>query len=613
MKRSELYDVIAGLDEKLQEDAYELKNRPKKGVFNKKAVAAIVASVTLVLVAAVILTVFGLRQKQHGIPGIEPGEQMVNAPETENTDQAFPTEDPAFPPVTENPALSPVDGNSSLKIRRLSYSGLEDLVFTLNTENFGARLISAKARGVHENCSGVFYDPDSGEIICFEHEFLKASGVTLPEDYYPAFYTDCVNDKLVAVEVKDALLHNTDLWIMDRDSGTALHIDLPEGCSDYTEIGLSYRCLSDGILCVSVNSKTGRHCVRFYNVNTGEAVDRFENGETSFIAGGFLSGDVLEICDSDGFCFYNVKTGARVKTAGEYNYCFSGKVYSVKGWGGAYHKDVVVAAYDAETGEALENENVLVQTFLEGGKPAILLKNSTTGEETVILEDIIWNCCGWSKDYSCFYAYSEKSGKIICYYTGSQTWSNAVIESADRTPVVIDGKTYAVYADYSLAIGETQGEVTVYYARTLKEVKEAPDAEPDDSPYLREYRDIQFRNFADDRSFEYANKNGINLHDGYVNGTTIYDMNLLKDVILECLENKGPLYEPDDPENAEYVMIGHLICGSLRIIFYECGNDLCISMPRNVSPLEEYDSAAYEFPREVFQSIEARLINNNAG
>ena len=105
----------------------------------------------------------------------------------------------------------------------------------------------------------------------------------------------------------------------------------------------------------------------------------------------------------------------------------------------------------------------------------------------------------------------------------------------------------------------------------------------------------------------------INLHDGYVYGTTIYDMNLLKDVILECLENKGPLYEPDDPETAEYVMIGHLICGSLRIIFYECGDDLCISIPRNVSPLKEYDSAAYEFPREVFQSIEARLINNNAG
>ena len=25
------------------------------------------------------------------------------------------------------------------------------------------------------------------------------------------------------------------------------------------------------------------------------------------------------------------------------------------------------------------------------------------------------------------------------------------------------------------------------------------------------------------------------------------------------LENKGPLYEPDDPETAEYVMIGHVI------------------------------------------------------
>ncbi|MCR5694665.1 MAG: hypothetical protein K6G89_06810 [Clostridia bacterium] len=584
MKRSELYDVIAGLDEKIQEDAYELRNRPKKPTFNKKAAAVIAASVTLVLAATVLLTVLIFR-KGYGISNTgNNGHVISNAS---------------------------VGGNSALNIRLLSYSGLEDLVYTLNAENFGPRLISAKAKGIHEKCCGVFYDQSTGKIICLEHEFLQASGMTLPEGSYLVFYTDITNDKLAAVEVKDSLSDNTDVWILDRNSGSAMHFDLPEGCSDYTDIGLHSSCLMDGILCVDINSKAGRHCLRLYNVSTGEAVDRFEDDEASFIAGGFLSRDVLELYESGERYFYNVKTGAKVKLIGEFNYCFSKKVYSVKNWGGAYHKDVIVKAYDADTGEILENENVLVQTMLEGGKSAILLKNSSSGEETVIMEDVTHNCCGWSKDHSCFYAYSEKTGKLICYYTENQTWDTAVIESADKTPVVIDGKTYAVYANYSLAIGERQGDVTVYYARILAEVSKAPDYEDEkvSSPYWSEYCDIKFRNFANEKSFEYATKNGINLHDGYVYGTTIYDMDLLRDVILECLENKGPLYEPEDPVNAEYVMIGYLFCGSLRIIFYECGDDLYITMPRNVSPLEEYDSNPYLFPREVFVSIEERLID----
>ena len=592
MTRDEFKEALAIAGEKYKTDEAVLRKRAKKQKVLKISIACAAGVFALAAVTAVMLL------KRPKTPAANSGNDILLGIE--------PTQRPeeTAEPVNDQPGEAGV-----LNVKRLSYSGIDDRVFTLNAENFGANLISAKVKGIHEKCRGVFYDQQNDQITCLDHEFLEASGLTIPEKSYLEFVIDRPGAQLVAVEIKEITYFRTqDLWIMDRGSGTAMRLELPEGCDSYGDISLSDRSFAGGILCMGINTGNGKHFISAYDTNTGETVRVAESTDGSGMYARFLSDRVLEIGKGGVKYLFNIDSNIMAELVGEYNYCSGDKVYSVKKWGWANHNDVTVAAYDANTGEILANENVLVQTVEDDGTNVFLLKNTTSGDETVILENFSENCSGWSSDFSCFYAYSGTSGKLICYFSESQTVETAFIESVDRSPVEIDGHTYAVFVNYSLAIGDKPGDVTVYYTRSLQEVKEAPMYEDEavDSPYWDEYRDIKFRNFPDETSFEYADKGRIK--DNYVYGRQINDMTLLRDIILECLEAKGPLYKDFKNENDEGVMVGHLYCGDFRIIFYQYGETLCVTMPRNMSPIAEYDDAGvYEFPESVFQNIEKRI------
>ena len=619
MTREQFREALAAAGEKYVTDENALRKRARSGIIIKSCIigAAVVFAAGAVLSAVLIFNASA------DPSGGNPSDALVNVdPEvtpSETQNGILKESDPAETPFgsdscqdnsTPGPSVAPSETETGFNVKMLSFQSLEDELVSFGADAFSTRLISSTVKGEHEFCSGVFYDQQTGKIVCFEHEFLSASGMPIPEGCHLDFAIDAKNKNLAAVMIREQYTSRlADLWILDRKSGTASRVPLPGMCADYSEVGLWSRGLRGGMICLSVNTKSGGHFLYMCNSETGEAFVLTKSTGNSFVYGEFLADGILSVHIDGESYFYNTDDDMLTKTVGEYNYCNGGVVFSVRSWGGARHNDVVVAAYDAVTGEALDNMKVIALSFDDNGDGIFILKNTSGGDETVIFDDYIEPCYGWNDDFSYFYAYSEKNSSLLVFDAARQIWETVPLERVPKEPEVINGRTHVVYVSYYLAIGDGPGDVTIYYKRTLWECKETPDYDDEkvDSPYWDEYRDIKFRNFADETSFEYADKSGI--CDNCVYGREIRDMTLLRDIILECLEAKGSLYKDYRDTNDEGVMVGHLYCRNFRIIFRQYGDTLCISMPRNVSPLADYNDSGsnYVFPESVFRDIEKRI------
>ncbi|MBO5077858.1 MAG: hypothetical protein J5584_09720 [Clostridia bacterium] len=509
-----------------------------------------------------------------------------------------PTTAPATP---ENHAGSDWFGAASLNVVPLSYAGLDQSLNSLDAAGFGAELIPASVMGEHAECPGVYYNPLNNEIICLYHEFLRASGVNIPDGQYPEFNPDKVRSGLVAVRIYDTVsVETVDMWIFDRITGTAARVALPDGANSYRELGLYGDCLWDGRLCISINTGSDRHFVDVYNVDDGGSLRIWDHIDGPGVTGSFLTDNIMEI-SAAGTYFYNIDTGVIAEVAGEYNYSIGGKVYSVKNNGWALHTEVEVAAYDAATGARLENEPVLVRTVLDDGTRVFLVKNSTTGAETVIVRNYAQNCCAWSKDHAYFYAFSEAERRIVCYSAADGEWFTAQCPGISTEPVIRDGKEYAVHADYAIAVADNARDVYIYYSRTFEEIPEIPDYadEKVDSTYWDAYREIKARNFDGETVFYVGHKE--NIVDSVQISYECYDMDVLRDFILKCLEQRGEELEWLTRGTGYKYLDSYYSCGVFSLDVYDFNGRYLISMGGN--PTSYYGHGMYEIPESLFLEL----------
>lgn len=608
----------------------EIRNAKKRRRIVKTCVicsAAIVA-----VLSATLLTLKLLRPAKELQPTGNNGEALIAVPATESP--FYPTDEPsaavettpsASPsPSANEPNILSIFGRSnyvpagsqkwfssrSIGIKQLSYTGLNSEVRTLNASGLGADLISSEVLGEHADCPGVYYNPAKDEIVCLYHEFLAASNITLNDGFNAEFIADMLKKDLFAVRIYEKNgLQTEGLWVFDRTTGYAASLPLPEGCSGYNEIYIYNKSLCNGRLSAGINTVDGKHFVYVYNTETKGGI-RLTDSDSAWISAEFLSDRILLITD-DGYSFYNVDTGKTVQVIGEYDYYAGGKVFSVKNWGWANHNDVEVAAYDAETGAMIDNENVLVQTVLDNGSRVFLTKNTTTGEETVVLSDYSQNCYTWTRDGNFFYAYSAANQRLLCYSAADGEWFLTQVPALNTSPVAINGKTQAVFASYAISVADNDKDVLLYFTRTIEEILETPDYEDErvDSPYWDKYREMKFRNFADETCFGIAVKENIN-----VDGATIYygsaDMAGFKYFLLSCLE-KGTLV-PDKQATRENYRSKELAlsCGFLMMDFFHEDGICYLSLGYNLPVPYGWTTEIYEIPETLFDEINACCYNH---
>ena len=527
-----------------------------------------------------------IEPEQKDNPDTQPTERPVNDPTaaTEPTGAQKTTPVPkttAVPVVVktpEAPATPEMSGKltgpdwfreASLNMKPLSYASLDRSVNTLNPSDFGAELIPALVMGDHEDCPGVYYNPMKDELICMYHEFLAAAGITVPEGQYLEFKPDRVRSGLTAVRIYNTdSVRTTDLWLFDRASGSAARVALPEGAASYDDVNVYSNALWNGKLCLSVNTPEDRHYVYVYDVDSGSTERVLFTLDGPPVAGSFIADNKM-ILSADVYSFYDVVSGVRMNVVGEYNYFAGGKVHSVKNNGWANHKEVEVAAYDAATGLKLDNEPVLVRTVLDDGTRVFLVKNSTTGEETVIIRNYVNSCCVWSRDYNYFYAFSASEQRIACYSAADGQWFAVQCPGISVEPVIIDGVEYAVFADYAIAVADNDRDVYIYYSREIEEAAVIPDYadEKVDSPYWDYYCEIKAVNFNDKNVFYVSHKNDIS--DGCIYGRDCYDMTKLRDIILKCLEQRGELEDWFITEKEAKCLDSYFSCGLFRLMVYD--------------------------------------------
>ena len=157
-------------------------------------------------------------------PTEEPTKEPTKLPDPTSVPTAVPTE-----PVQETPGgnnesyIAPSwFSKGTLKLMPLLYKDLSRKIDSLRPPVIGADLIPTTVLGEHEDCPGVFYDPVKGTIICLYHEFLEASGVTIPNSRYIEFKLDRVRGELTAVRIYDKnSVRTTDLWMFDRSASRA--------------------------------------------------------------------------------------------------------------------------------------------------------------------------------------------------------------------------------------------------------------------------------------------------------------------------------------------------------------------------------------------------------
>ena len=489
--------------------------------------------------------------------------------------------------------------STALQIRLLTYASMSADVTTLNSDNLGISHISAEVKGEHRDCPGCYYNAETGEVVCLYHEFLDLLGITIQKGYGLHFYVDRIRDDLVAVSLYDEeTVLTKGLWIYDRKTGTVAEAEFPEGCAGYEDLHLYENCLWNGKLAVSVNSAEGMHYIYILSTDTGvvEAVDGTENNVWS--SASFI-GDNILLLTSDGYSFFNINTGTSTEVVGEFNYYTDGKVFSVKNWGWANHKEVEVAVYDAETCAAVEDQPVLVKTVLDDGTRVFLVKNSTSGEETVILDNYDQTAYVWSNDYAYFYAFSDMNDKLVCYSSANGKWISSTVPGISTEPVTIDGKEYTVHPSYALAVSDRYNEVALYYTRAFEEIHVLPEdvEEAGDSPYLDKYKEIKTANFDEKDHFSIW-------LDRDSSGVNIKDMTWLRDVILTVLEGDSvnKTLGQDDVEHRK-VMIR---CGTVQMWFMEYEDVCYVYLGYNMlNPVggRGYAEEMYEIPKAVLESV----------
>ena len=506
----------------------------------------------------------------------------------------------------------------NLKINKLGYSGVASEVVSFRMNETGAgsgiELIPVSVYGEHEQCSGVFYNTKTGEVICLLHAFLAASGSVIPDGYDADVFSDRVRNDVSVIRIYEKEHFTTsDLWIYNSKTGNAERVLLPEDCAGFGELNVMGNCLWNGRLCISVNLVDGSHCIIVVDTGTGETKTVFKNSERQ-VTGQFLSENLLLISDGGNY-FLNLDTLKLVEVIGDYNYYADGTVFSVKNWGWAAINEIEVAAYDVLTGAELENKTVLVQTVLENGVPAFITKNTTTGEEKTVLEYYSGNCYIWSRDYSYFYVFSAVNRKLVCYSAADGEWFSTRVPAVSVEPAVIDGRQYEVYAEYAIAVSDDCHEVTLYYSRTFEERAELPDYtdEKVDSPYWEQYCGIKQHNFVNCSFFTVAYEEDI-YHDGngIIYGSCINDMETFRDVLLICLEGKGEYME----ETIKGDFIGssklYIRCGSLRMYIWDEGENTYLLMIGNYLTPQKSDLLLYLIPDAVYDSVVERLSRVNS-
>jgi len=554
-----------------------------------------------------------------------PAAQQTEVPATE----APPTEVPVTPaPVIESviiPETVPVTKtaffdapawfpSAKLGVTRLMYADLSARVDKLSVNGLGADMISTEVLGAHENCPGVYYNPKTGVITCLYHEFLKASGAELGPEEWLEFQRDNILSDLVAVRIYETKgVTTTGLWVYDLQNKTARRIGLPEGCSRYADVNVYPNYLWNGKMVLSVNSNDGGlHAVMIYDTES-EAFRTVATGD-GWVSGKYLAENILELDRAGAASFINIDNGKEFKVAGEYNYIAGGKIFSVKNWGWASHKDVVVKVYDAETGNELENQTVLVQTVLDDGTVAFITKNTTTGEENVVLKNYSDGCYTWSKDYKYFYAYSFQERSLICYSAVRGTWFSVTVEGPSVEPVEREGKQYRTFARFSIAVSEF-GDVVLYYAREYDEIPEIPEYsnEQVSSEYWDEYRAIKFMNFEKSTNFSFSTED-IKLAMGPGAGLACRDMTAFRDLLIKCLEGRGEKrgYRITNEEFANFKI--SLSCGTLRAGFWY---DLSGSEPvyymwldyNRTIDIGGTADAVYEIPAELYGYVDFQILS----
>ena len=598
MKKDELYDAIACLDENLQEQAYELEKSSVKTNAGKKSpgkwiIAPIAAAAAFIIVAVVLAVILmpSLQPTNVNIPGGETGHEVLLSTEKPEGGKVDEGQDPLV--------------YNAIAVSKLSYSGLNGEVISFLPTDFGATLIALNTEGEHKNCAGVYYNKYDGTIVCLEHELRNALGGGFPEGCELIFDPDSLDaNKILVTAVTSGSSDTFCSYVLDRTEGMATAVSIPDGFTNYNEYRPAQ--IFGGKLLVMVNVNEGPKYLEVSDLKTGEQEKKIEIEDVQYINGSFIGENVLQIITDKGFYFYNLTNDLLAGVVGEYNYFFGGKVFSVKNNMGYLHSDVSVAAYDAETGEALANEKVLVETTLDDGSRVFLLKDTGTGEETVVIADYDINCSAWLSDHSRFYAYSSKNGKLACYYLETGTIETVDVEGASTEPEQICDDTYAAFVSYNLVLGNEPGDVILYYSRNVFKVEKTPVYEDEQvySPFFEEYCDIKFRNFPEETSFTYANKNGI--VDNLIYDRQVDDMEMLRDIIILTFEGKGQAVD-GNTLNGDITMVGYLKCGSFRIIFYEIGEDIYFTLESNQSPLAENRDGTFECSAEVLDKINKKI------
>ncbi|MBQ7445834.1 MAG: hypothetical protein IJS71_07890 [Clostridia bacterium] len=580
-------------------------------------ITKVILCVVMIFAVIVAIILFGsllLKESKPSSP-MNNGEELLDTdPDTGTTIGEPVLKDSPNPEKTPGPVYTDMPGSertpeplnndewldsTELQIRLLTYASMSADVTTLYSDNLGISHISAEVKGEHRNCPGCYYNVETGEVVCLYHEFLDISGIMIQNGCGLHFYVDRIRSDLVAVSLydKDSIL-TKGLWIYDRKAGTVSETGFPEGCAGYEDLYLYKNCLWNGKLAVSVNSAEGMHCIYILSTDTGvvESVDGTENNVWS--SASFI-GDNLLLLTSDGYSFFNINTGTSTEVVGEFNYYTDGKVFSVKNWGWANHKEVEVAVYDTETGLAVEDQPVLVKTVLDDGTRVFLAKNTTSGEETVILDNYDQTAYVWSNDYAYFYAFSDMNDKLVCYSSANGKWISSTVPGISTEPVTIDGKEYTVHPSYALAVSDRYNEVALYYMRTFEEIHVLPEdvEEAGDSSYLDKYREIKTANFDEKDHFSIW-------LDRDSSGVNIKDMTWLRDVILTVLEGDSvnKTLGQYDVEHRK-VMIR---CGTVQMWFMEY-EDVCYAYLgyNMLNPVggRGYAEEMYEIPQAVLKSV----------
>ena len=493
----------------------------------------------------------------------------------------------------------------TITVKKLSYQSENKEILSFGSASIGANFISTTVFGEHKDCANVYYNTKTGEIVCLYHGFLKASGIELGDDVMLHFFKDGACDNRVGVKISTKDYgHTVGIWIYDFLVGEAFSVKLPDDCESYEDTEIYNNSLWNGKLCVSVNTSQGKHFLTVYSIDTGEYETVQITCGDQPVTGAFIADNVLKILKNNDYSFYNLETGIIANMIGEDVYCSGGKVFSIKNNdGGSFHSNVRVACYDILTGVEIEDQNVIVRTIADNMRKCLLIKNTTSGDEEIMLYD--YDCLFYSSDYQYFYAYSSKSGKILCCFTEDGTWFTTDVGKVATGTEIKEGKTYEVINKYAIAAGESNDEILLYYTRLFEEREEIPDYadEKVDSPYWDDYREIKAMNFPESDCFHVS-------HDEKSLAESIFyackNMELFRDVTITALENRTNKIKKIF-DNYDSMTLG-LYINTFRLFFFKENDNYYMFISYNKSHASTQD--VYVISEEVYNDIATRIKEN---